>query len=103
KGEMERFFDLYLAGRTRPDDPRAAPLGADLADLAGLPPAYLLACGLDVLRDDSLTMAAALAEAGVRFRLDMLPGATHGFLRYGSTVPLAERALAEAGAFLRSV
>ncbi|HEX2217140.1 MAG TPA: alpha/beta hydrolase fold domain-containing protein [Xanthobacteraceae bacterium] len=98
RAEMAQFFDYYIPPTARRDDPRITPLHADLR---GLPPAYVLACGLDVLRDDSVRLAGALAEAGVRFRLDLLPGATHGFLRYGNAVPLATRALDAAGAFLR--
>ena len=98
--EMARFFDYYLAGSDHSNDCRAAPL---CGNLAGLPPAYLLACGLDVLRDDTLALAAALARAGVRHRLDLLPGATHGFLRYGPEVPLTQEAFDAAGSFLRAI
>ena len=46
-------------------DPRAA---ATAADLASLPPSYLMAAGLDPLRDDSTALAARLAAAGVPVR-----------------------------------
>lgn len=100
RAEMLQFYDYYIPRAARRDDPRIAPLHADLA---GLPPAYLLACGLDVLLDDSLRFATALGHAGVRYRLDVLPGAAHGFLRFGDAVPLARRTLEEASGFLRSV
>lgn len=99
RAEMAQFYDYYVPKAALRRDPRVAP---QHAALAGLPPAYLLACGLDVLRDDSLKLAAALAQAGVAFRLDALPGATHGFLRFGDAVPLAARALKDAGAYLRA-
>jgi acetyl esterase len=98
--EMARFFDYYFSTPADRHDWRACPLRGELA---GLPPAYLLACGLDVLRDDTLALAAALAQAGVRYRLDLLPGAVHGFLRFGPAVPLAHEALNAAGGYLRSV
>lgn len=96
--EMAQFLDYYLPSAAQREDPCAAPLRGDLA---GLPPAYLLACGLDVLRDDSLLLAAALTTAGVAYRLDLRPGAVHGFLRFGPAVPLATESLTDAGSFLR--
>lgn len=98
--EMARFFDYYFTRSDERLDPRAAPLHGDLA---GLPPAYLLACGLDVLQDDTLALAAALGRAGVRCRLEVLPGAVHGFLRFGAAVPLSAQAIRDAGAFLRGI
>lgn len=97
--EMAQFLDYYLPDPAQRDLPAAAPLRGELH---ALPPAYILALGLDVLRDDSLLLAAALANAGVAYRLDMLPGATHGFLRFGPAVPLATQALAAAGAYMRA-
>ena len=57
---------------------RAVPMAADLA---GLPHTYVMAAGLDPLRDDSTALAARLAEAGVSVRLDVVPGVVHGFLQ----------------------
>ncbi|MCZ8096574.1 MAG: alpha/beta hydrolase [Burkholderiales bacterium] len=79
--------------------PHAAPL---TADLAGLPPLYLNAAGLDPLLDDTLLTSARLAEAGVRHRLDVWPGVVHGFLRLARELPTAVAALAAAGDHLRS-
>lgn len=98
RGEMAQFYAYYAPGAT--DDLRVAPLRADLA---GAPPCYMIACGLDVLRDDSLKLAAALTTAGVRFRLDHVPGATHGFLRFGNAADASRNALSEAGRYLASV
>ena len=58
---------------------------------------------LDVLRDDSLKLAAALTTAGICFRLDYVPGATHGFLRFGNAADASRNALSEAGRYLASV
>lgn len=51
------------------------------AALAGLPPLYLSAAGLDPLRDDTIRLAQRLGEAGVPFRFDHVPGVVHGCLR----------------------
>jgi acetyl esterase len=72
---MRWYWNNWLGPRP---DPRAAPLHADLS---GLPPCHLLAAGLDPLCDDSLMLAARLAQAGVSIRLDIVPGVVHGFLQ----------------------
>lgn len=47
--------------------------------LSGLPPAYILACEHDPLRDEELMYAAELALAGVPVELHLVPGTFHGF------------------------
>lgn len=61
--------------------PYAAPMrAADKLDgLAGLPPAYILACELDPLRDEEIAYATALIAAGVSVELHVVPGTFHGF------------------------
>ena len=71
-------------------DPRAVPLAADLA---GLPHTYVMAAGLDPLRDDSTTLAARLAAAGVSVRLDVIAGVVHGFLLMSSRLAPARQAI----------
>ena len=59
---MHWFWDHYAdpADRT---DPRASPLRA--AQLADLPPAVIVTCEFDPLRDEGDAYATALADAGV--------------------------------------
>ena len=71
-------------------DPRAVP---PAADLPGLPHTYVMAAGLDPLRDDSTTLAARLAAAGVSVRLDVVPGVVHGFLQMSSRLAPARQAI----------
>jgi len=75
----------------------SAPLDAEFA---GLPPAYLLAAGLDPLRDDTLRLAERFAAAGVPHEVATVPGVVHGFLGRAPRLPAAQRALRDAGAFL---
>lgn len=70
------------------------------ADLAGLPPLYLNAAGLDPLLDDSTILAERLTRAQVEFRLDVFPGVVHGFMQMTSRVAAARRAHQAAGAWL---
>jgi len=67
-------WKLYLDGR--PADQYAAPSRAE--DLAGLPPAYVVTCELDPLRDEGNEYAARLMTAGVPVELHCWPGTFHG-------------------------
>lgn len=95
---MANFFEMYDPRGARRRDPLIAPL---LGDLAGLPPTWLVAAGLDVLRDDTLAMHGRLQAAGVDVRLRVEPGCVHGFINRGRIVRAAREALADAAAFLR--
>ena len=98
RDEMRGFWDRY-AGPARPiADPLAVPLKADLA---GLPRCCLVVPECDVLRDDSLRLAARLRDAGVAVAMQRHPGAVHSFLEAVSFSGTAERALARSAAWLR--
>ncbi|NXV08076.1 AAAD deacetylase, partial [Cettia cetti] len=63
-------------------DPRAAPLLASEARLRRLPPAWLLTCEHDVLRDDGAMYAARLRAAGVPVTHHHARDAFHGALSF---------------------
>lgn len=48
-------------------------------DLSGLPPAYIMVGGLDPFRDEAITYAQRLMQAGVPVELHVIPGAYHAF------------------------
>jgi acetyl esterase len=81
-------WDTYLGPERGPDvSPYAAPARA--ADLAGLPPAYVLTCGLDPMRDEGLDYARRLMEADVPVEVRDVPGAWHFFEAYAPASELA--------------
>ena len=92
--EMVWYWSQY-GGGAAPGDPRAALSAA--ADLRGLPPTYLMAAGLDPLRDEGLAFAEALRRAGVPVRCREYPDMPHGFLLFAGRLSRAVEGLAEVG------
>jgi len=72
---MVDYRDAYLRTVEDRTDPYASPLHAP--DLSGLPPAWILTCGADPLRDDGTAYASALRDAGVDVVERHLAGHVH--------------------------
>ncbi|MBR0669710.1 alpha/beta hydrolase [Neoroseomonas soli] len=97
-------MDFYWRCYALRDADRLHPLAAPLrADLAGLPPCLLHVAELDVLASENFAMEKRLREAGVEVEATTFPGVLHGFLRSMGHVKQADRAIAEAGEWLRRV
>jgi acetyl esterase len=101
EADMRWFWDRYLRSEVDGANPYASPLRAP--DLSGLPPATVVTCGFDPLRDEGVAYANRLAEAGVEVRHDHHPDQPHGFLSTSESVSAADAALDEIGAELRSL
>jgi len=78
--------------------PYAAPARA--TDLSGLPPAYITSAALDPNRDEAITYALRLLQAGVPVELHQWPGTFHGSQAVLSA-GVSQRQMAELGAVLR--
>ncbi len=98
RGEMESYWSVYLGGSS--PDSYAAPALAP--DLAGLPPAYVLVAGRDVLRDEGIAYAERLAAAGVAVQLRRRDEMVHGFLLCTAWLDAARDGVAELAAVLRT-
>jgi acetyl esterase len=96
---MRAFMAHYFGGSGSAPDFRGAPLLAD--DLSGLPPALILVGGYDALRDDGVSYAKRLLEAGVEATVVEYPGLCHGFISMAATLTGGRLALDQAGAALR--
>jgi acetyl esterase/lipase len=86
----------YLGAR--PATPYAAPARA--ASLSGLPPAYISTAEFDPLRDEGITYALRLLQAGVPVELHQWPGTFHGSQAILSA-DVSQRQIAELTAALR--
>ena len=67
----------------------------------GIPPAYIMACELDPLKDDSRLLHAMLSEHGLTSVYREVPGVIHGFLHYARQLPEAAAVIAESAEFRR--
>ncbi|XP_063062693.1 neutral cholesterol ester hydrolase 1 isoform X2 [Engraulis encrasicolus] len=65
-------------------DVRAAPLLAEEEVLSAVPPAYIMTCEHDVLRDDGLMYGRRLEEAGVAVTSDHYQDGFHGCMVFSS-------------------
>jgi len=83
--DIEWFSRQWLPDRARWSDPDVSPLKA--GDLTGFPPAIIVTCELDPLRDQGEAFAARLRSAGVDVTLRREPGMVHNFLLWDLISP----------------
>ena len=65
-----------------------------MADVAGLPPAFIAVGALDLFLEEDLEYARRLTRAGVPVELHVTPGAFHGFGVAGGEAPQVRQLLA---------
>jgi acetyl esterase len=93
------FHDHYIVDAAHDLDWRASPLLH--ADLARLPPAFVLTAGYDPLRDEGAAYAEALTAAGNRATYVCFERQIHGFITMGRVLDEANAAVAMCAAELR--
>jgi acetyl esterase len=96
---MRWFWSCYLAAPQDAANPLAAPLQGNVA---GLPPATVITAEFDPLRDEGEAYADHLRAAGVAVVGRRYLGMTHGFASMPYVTPVANHALADVGADLRT-
>lgn len=97
---MAWFRDHYLNGPEDRADWRAAPLRA--SDFANLPPATVITAECDILHDEGVALADALAAAGVPVTHRDYPGMMHGFYSFAPVVDDGRAAQLHAAESLRA-
>jgi acetyl esterase len=98
KASLQESYGFYLPDPAMAVEAYASPLLA--ADLSGLPPAYVLTCECDPLRDEGEAYARRLSEAGSSVDGHRVPGHVHGSLYATRFLPSARRAVESTGAAL---
>jgi len=101
-GSNAQMWNHYLGGKRDYVSNYAAPGRA--TDLSDLPPAYIMTAELDPLRDEGITYAQRLMQAGVPVELHCFTGACHGFDLLAPAIELSRRAVDEqVGAVVRAL
>jgi acetyl esterase len=101
---MRWFWDSYVPAPERKEF-TVSPLRASLEQLRGLPPALIVTCEQDVVRDEGEAYAHKLMAAGVAVRATRSLGAIHDFVLLNpiALTPPARAALALVNDTLRTV
>lgn len=94
--QAELVLKYYLCGADAAD-PRASPLFARFPDA---PPVFLQAAQTEILRDDTLRMAAALRAQGADVTVDLWGHLPHVWPIFQGWLPEADDALRRASAFI---
>jgi len=98
RATIDTYLDCYLPARALASEPYASPLLAASHD--GLPPAWIMGCAVDKLRDDATRYAEALRAAGVPATCRILPGFVHAAFAFTRLLPAARAYEADAIAAL---
>jgi len=97
---FDYFRNAYLEREVDRTDKRVSPLFAPDDDFAGLPPAYIMLCGWDPLRDEGKVYARKLEAHGVPVTISEHLSMVHGFLNLTSVSKVARDAIRESGEFV---
>ncbi|MEM9669920.1 MAG: alpha/beta hydrolase [Pseudomonadota bacterium] len=97
---FDYFRDAYVERETDRTDKRVSPLFAPEEDFDGLPPAYIMLCGWDPLRDEGNVYAGKLEAHGVPVTVREHLSMVHGFLNLTSVSQVARDAVREAGEYV---
>ena len=99
RAAMVSCYGAYLADPAQGWLEQVSPLRAE--SLAGLPPATVISCEYDPLRDEAEAYARRLQVDGVPVAAVRLPGMVHACIHMLGLAPAARRLLDEAGGAVR--
>ncbi|WP_079977703.1 alpha/beta hydrolase [Halococcus sediminicola] len=92
------FVSQYIENELDAHNPLAFPLAA--RDLSELPPAFVMTCGFDPLRDEGVAYADRLREAGIAVEHTNYESMIHGFLNMEGIVDRTHDGIDEIAAYL---
>ncbi|TYL52712.1 alpha/beta hydrolase [Agromyces mariniharenae] len=96
-------WTALLGDRRGTDDVSSYSAPARMADLSGLPPAYLEVGGAEVFRDEVVAYASGIWAAGGSAELHVWPGGFHGFQNVVPDAAVSRTAVATREAWVRRV
>ncbi len=94
-----KFIDEHYVAGADPKETRLSPLFE--TNLKGLPPAYVLTCGLDPLRDEGKLYADNMIKHGVSVKYHHEKAMPHGFLNFSRAFPKGKTIPLDVAEFLR--
>lgn len=94
-----KFVKKHYVVKADVNSTRLSPLFE--TDLKDVPPAYILTCGLDPLRDEGRLYRDKLEENGVSVTYLHEKAMPHGFLNFSRAFPKAKKLPLDTGVFLR--
>lgn len=101
--DTKMLFDQFLQNKSDYSNPLAFPILSK--SLAGLPPVYIVASGIDPVRDESVELAVRLEEEGQEHYLSVWPGVGHnaGSFIFAPVIPELKTYLDSMTVYLRGV
>ena len=99
KQYLNELADAYLPAGIDRKDPRVSPL---YADLRNFPPMLIQVGSNETLLDDATRVASRAGAADVAVTLEIWPHMIHAWPLWNAHLEAGRRALASAGAFIRS-
>jgi len=94
---VEIMANAYLNGE-EPTNPFASPVYADLKEL---PPLLIHVGSIEILLDDSISLAKQAKGAGVDVTLEIWEGMTHVFHNFGDNLPDSKKAIENINKFIQ--
>jgi len=98
RAAMAMYWEMYCPDAKRREHPEASPLRA--ADMTIFKRPYIMAAGLDPLRDDSRRMRDKLVASGVDTVYVEFPHANHAFVHLGAFAAVSRETVAQMSAHL---
>ena len=97
---LEWIIGMNFPDRSVLQDWRVSPIRA--TDFRGLPPAFIVVAGVDILRDDIEEYARLLRDAGVATQVSRYDATIHGFIAMAGEIEAGRIAIAQCAHQLRT-